>query len=81
MVTAPGGYPTTTKSNETFKGGPDDWTGLPFPLFIGPLRPSNGLREARALRLPVEQASQAAEKMVYFVIPSEARNLSSIETR
>jgi hypothetical protein len=26
----------------------------------------------------VEQASQAAEKVVYFVIPSEARNLSSI---
>jgi hypothetical protein len=27
----------------------------------------------------VAQASQAAEKVIYFVIPSEARNLSSIQ--
>jgi hypothetical protein len=30
------------------------------------------------LLVHVGQASQAAEKVVYFVIPSEARNLSSI---
>jgi hypothetical protein len=29
----------------------------------------------------VAQASEAAEKVVYFVIPSEARNLSSIEAQ
>jgi hypothetical protein len=32
----------------------------------------------RAFRVPAGQVSQAAEKVVYFVIPSEARNLSSI---
>jgi hypothetical protein len=29
----------------------------------------------------VAQASKPAAKVIYFVIPSEARNLSSIETR
>src|ERR1700692_2708089 len=47
----------------------------PFLLLLVSLAPAPA---QHAFRIPVGQASQAAEKVVYFVIPSEARNLSSI---
>ena len=38
-------------------------------------------KEIFGMRRLVAQVSLVAEKVIYFVIPSEARNLSSIETQ
>jgi hypothetical protein len=40
--------------------------------------PKEAVNDYKTLAVLVSQASQAAQKVSYFVIPSEARNLSSI---